>query len=158
MIKYVPDEGKGAYEYAISACLCGVCCRYDANTKCIPGAKKLYDGKKAILICPEVMGGMPTPRSPSEIVGERIMSISGEDNTEFFLAGAERALELCRKYNVQTAILKQNSPSCGSLRVYDGTFSGTLTDGMGVTARLLSENGIAVTDENSKILQEFYEF
>ncbi|MDD6021449.1 MAG: DUF523 domain-containing protein [Acutalibacteraceae bacterium] len=147
IIRFVPDESKAEYEYAVSACLCGKHCRYDGKTKCVPEIKKLYDEGKALLICPEVMGGMPTPRAPSEIVGQRVMSINGEDNTAYFRKGAEEALKLCLKYGVKKAILKQNSPSCGSRQVYDGTFSGTLTDGMGVAAKLLSDHGIEVLGE-----------
>ena len=146
-IKFVPDEEKTEYEYAVSACLCGVYCRYDGKTKCVPEIKALYDSGKAVMICPEVMGGMSTPRAPSEIVGQRVMGVNGEDNTEYFVLGAQRSLELCRRYNVKKAVLKQNSPSCGCRQVYDGTFSGRLVDGMGVTARLLSENEIEVCGE-----------
>lgn len=147
MIKFVPDESKKEYEYAVSACLCGVCCRYDGKTKCIPELKKLYDEKRAILVCPEVMGGMPTPRKPSEIAGDRVINSSGEDVTEYFQKGAKAALDLCKRYSVKKAILKQNSPSCGSKHVYDGTFSGVLIDGMGITSRLFAENGIEVIAE-----------
>lgn len=147
MIKFVPDENKDTYEYAISACLCGVCCRYDAKTKCAEEIRRIYDEGRAILICPEVMGGMDTPRKPSEIVGDKVLNCDGEDNTAYFRKGAEKALELCRKYKVRKAILKQNSPSCGSKHIYDGTFSGVLKEGMGVTAKLLSDNGIEVSGE-----------
>ncbi len=146
-IEFVPDKNKESYEYAISACLCGVCCRYDGKTKCVPEIKKLYDDGKAILICPEVMGGMPTSRKPSEIRGDRVVTADGDDNTDFFKKGANVALDLCRKYGVKTAILKQNSPSCASKQVYDGSFSGKLVDGMGVTARLFFENGIKIKSE-----------
>lgn len=146
-IKFVPDESKKQYEYAISACLCGVCCRYDGKTKCVPEIKKLYDDGRAILICPEVMGGMTTPRKPSEIQGDKVVTADGDDNTDFFNRGARVALELCQRYNVKTAILKQNSPSCGSKQVYDGSFSGRLIDGVGVTARLFFENGIKIESE-----------
>lgn len=147
MIKFVPDENKDTYEYAISACLCGVCCRYDAKTKCDEEIRRIYDEGRAILICPEVMGGMDTPRKPSEIVGDKVLNCDGEDNTAYFRKGAEKALVLCRKYKVRKAILKQNSPSCGSKHIYDGSFSGVLKDGMGVTAKLLSDNGIEVSGE-----------
>ena len=147
MIEFIPDENVDTYEYAVSACLCGVCCRYDGKSKCIPEIKRLYDEKRAVMICPEVMGGMPVPRKPSEIVGDRVMNCDGEETTKFFRDGAQKALELCRKYGVKKAILKQNSPSCGSAHIYDGTFSGRLVSGMGVTARLFSENGIEVKGE-----------
>lgn len=149
MKDFIPDENKNEYEYVISACLCGVCCRYDANTKCIPEIKKLYDDKKAVLICPEVMGGMPTPRKPSEISDGKVINSDGEDNTAFFRKGAEEALAVCKKYGIKKAILKQNSPSCGTKHIYDGSFSGRLIPGMGFTARLLYENGIDVRGEDS---------
>lgn len=147
MIKYVPDESIDSYEYALSACLCGECCRYDGASKCIPELKKLYDENRAILVCPEVMGGMPVPRKPCEIKNGRVINRDGEDMTEFYLKGARAALELCRKYNVRKAVLKQNSPSCGSKHIYDGSFSGGLIDGEGIAANLLSENGIEVSGE-----------
>lgn len=147
MIKFVPDENREEYEYAISACLCGICCRYDGKTKCIAEYKKLYDEKRAILICPEVMGGMPVPRTPCEIKSGRVINHDGEDMTEFFKKGARAALGLCQKYNVKKAILKQNSPSCGSKHIYDGSFSGCLIDGMGVTARLFSQSTIEIFSE-----------
>lgn len=140
--------GNADYEYAVSACLCGVCCRYDGKTKCIPRIKKLCDEKRALPICPEVLGGMPTPRKPCEISGGRVINSDGEDMTEFFLKGANEALRICRLHNIKKVILKQNSPSCGSKQVYDGTFSCRLICGMGVTARLLSQNGIKIFCED----------
>lgn len=145
--KFVPDETKENYEYAVSACLCGFNCRYDGNTKPVPEIKQLYDAGKAILVCPEVMGGLEIPRAANEIIGDKVIDKNGRDNTEPFNTGARKALALCRKYGVKKAILKQNSPSCGSRHIYDGTFSGTLIEGMGVAARLLSENGIEVIGE-----------
>ena len=147
--KFVPDEKKANYEYAVSACLCGFNCRYDGNTKSVPKIKELYDAGRAILVCPEVMGGLEIPRAASEIIGDKVIDKNGRDNTLKFNKGAEKALELCKKYGVKKAILKQNSPSCGSRHIYDGTFSGTLTEGMGIAARLLSENGIEVTGEKN---------
>lgn len=149
MIDFIPDENAESYEFAISACLCGVCCRYDGKSNLVPEIKKLYDEGRAILICPEVMGGMLTPRLPSEISGDRVVNCSGEDVTDFFVNGAAKALEVCRKYNVKEAILKQNSPSCGTINIYDGTFSGQKISGMGITARILSVNGIKVRGEKN---------
>lgn len=146
-IKFVPDENKTEYEYALSACLCGVCCRYDGKNNTVEEVKRIYDEGRGIIICPEVMGGLSTPRLPCEIKDGKVINNQGEEKTEEFLKGAVLSLELCKKYNVKKAILKQNSPSCGSRAVYDGTFTGVKISGMGVTAKLFSENGIEVVGE-----------
>ena len=138
---------KKEYEYAVSACLCGFPCRYDGKSKPDERMKALYESGKALPVCPELEGGLDTPRTPCEIVNGRILSSDGEDRTEAYHRGSERVLEICRKHSIKKAILKQNSPSCGTTHIYDGTFSGTLIEGMGVTARLLYENGIEVTGE-----------
>lgn len=135
------------YKYAVSACLCGVNCRYDGKSKTDERIKKLYDSGEALLICPEKMGGLTTPRTPCEIIDGRIISVDGEDRTSAYMQGSEKVLELCKKHGIKKAILKQNSPSCGTKHIYDGTFSGALIEGMGVTAKLLSENGIEVEGE-----------
>lgn len=157
MTDFGREDRKDGIEYAVSACLCGIRCRYDGNDNCIPRVKELYESGKAVPVCPEVMGGMPTPREPSEINGSRVMNKAGEDVTEYFEKGAEAALEICLRHNIKKAILKQNSPSCGSKYIYDGTFSGRLTEGKGMAARLFSENGIEVFDEHAEFLQKFYE-
>lgn len=138
---------KKEYEVAVSACLCGFNCRYDGKSKPDERMKALYESGKALPVCPELEGGLETPRTPCEIVNGRILSSDGEDRTEAYHRGSERVLEICRKHSIKKAILKQNSPSCGTTHIYDGTFSGTLIEGMGVTARLLYENGIEVTGE-----------
>ena len=138
---------KKEYEVAVSACLCGFNCRYDGKSKPDERMKDLYESGKALPVCPELEGGLDTPRTPCEIVNGRILSSDGEDRTEAYHRGSERVLEICRKHSIKKAILKQNSPSCGTTHIYDGTFSGTLIEGMGVTARLLYENGIEVTGE-----------
>ena len=133
----------------VSACLLGTPCRYDGASK--PNAKVIALSEKYNLIpvCPEVAGGLPTPRTPSEIVGERVLMRDGCDVTENYKCGAEIALDVARKNACTVAILKARSPSCGKGQVYDGTFSGTLTSGDGITAKLLSDAGITVlTEEN----------
>lgn len=155
MIDFSGVEVPGGCEYVISACLCGVCCRYDGKTKCIPEIRKIYDEGRAVLVCPEVMGGMPTPRKPSEIQGDRVVNSEGEDTTEFFRKGAVAVLEICLRHNIRKAILKQRSPSCGSKQVYDGSFSGRIVDGAGITASLLKENGIEVFGEDDGIFTKF---
>lgn len=147
-IKFVPDESKNEYEYALSACLCGFCCRYDGKDNLVEEIKHIYDEGRAILICPEVMGGLPVPRHPCEILDGRVINNMGEDKTYEFTLGAEKALGLCKKYGVKKAILKQSSPSCGSKLIYDGTFTSRKINGMGIAALLFCENGIDVVGES----------
>ncbi len=130
-----------------SACLLGLHCRYDG--KGMPDEKVKEMGEQEILIplCPEQLGGLPTPRPPAEIRDGRVMTEDGRDVTEVFIRGAREVLELARMYGIREAVLKQNSPSCGCGRVYDGTFSGRLIDGEGITSKLLKENGILVISE-----------
>lgn len=139
--------------YAISSCLVGVHCRYNATGTLNAALKKMIDEGTAIAVCPEVLGGLPTPREPCEIqvvAGVRcVRSKSGEDYTQAFVDGAAETLRLCKEMNVTTAVLKSRSPSCGFGKVYDGCFEGNLIAGNGLTADLLFENGIEVfSDEN----------
>ena len=139
------------YEYIVSACLCGEKVRYDGETKTIEKVKKLIDEGKAIMVCPEVDGGLPVPRKPCEIQNDKVINCLGEDKTSDFENGAEKTLQLCKKYNIRKAILKEKSPSCGSNFIYDGTFSGTLIPGQGITSKLLRENGIEVISDEELI-------
>lgn len=133
----------------ISACLLGVDCRYDGKNNKLPEEKleKLMEEYELIPVCAEVYGGLTTPRVPSERRDGGVYSKLGTDVTEEFTRGAEAVLYLARLYGAELAILKENSPSCGSGTIYDGTFSGTLTEGDGVTAELLKNHGIAVIGE-----------
>lgn len=135
------------YEYAVSACLCGFACRYDEKSKPNEEIKKLYDEGRAIPVCPEQLGGLTTPRTPCEIIDGRIVSSDGVDRTDAYLNGSQKVLEICQRYSIKKAILKQNSPSCGSAHIYDGTFSGTLIPGEGCCTALLRKNGIEVSAE-----------
>lgn len=130
-----------------SACLLGIKCRYDNKSK--EDKKVLALAKKEFLIpvCPEQLGGLTTPREPSEQKGERVFSRSGKDITENFRKGAEEVLRLAKIFGVKEAIFKQKSPSCGCGQIYDGTFSGKLVEGDGVTTELLKKNGIKVITE-----------
>ena len=129
----------------ISACLLGVPCRYDGKSKkCIDK----IDGVNFIPFCPESAGGLGTPRAPAEIIGDRVINKEGKDVTAEYLKGSVSALETALKYDCKIAVLKDRSPSCGTSGVYDGSFSGTVRDGMGITAKLLSDNRIAVIGEN----------
>ena len=101
-----------------------------------------------IPVCPEIYGGLPTPRTPSERQGERTVMKDGTDVTENYLRGAKAAYDLCRELDCKKALLKERSPSCGNGKIYDGTFSGTLIDGDGVTAEYLKSKGIEVFGES----------
>ena len=139
----------------ISACLMGVRCRYDgghSRNETVMNRKKTY---QLIPVCPEESGGLPTPRPPAEIVGgdgndvlkgkAKVMTADGTDVTEAYLRGAHHALEVAQSHGATQVILKARSPSCGCGDIYDGTFSGTLTSGDGVTTALLKRHGITVT-------------
>ena len=132
----------------ISACRLGMGCRYDGKHKAHSEVLSLGEKYNLIPVCPEIYGGLPTPRVPSERIGDKVMMKDGNDVTENYKRGAMEALELCRIYNIKTAILKERSPSCGKGEIYDGTFSGTLTERDGVTAELLIANGIRVLGES----------
>lgn len=131
----------------------GAYCRYDGNTNYKEELKTLQNKYEFVYICPECDGGLSIPRAPSERKNDIIVNKNGVDNTEFFLKGAINALEVAKKNNITKAILKSKSPSCGKGKIYDGTFSGTLIDGNGITAELLMKNGIKVyTEEEWKEL------
>lgn len=132
----------------ISACLLGIPCRYDGASKAQPWAEELARRYELVPVCPEQLGGLPTPRDPSERREGRVVMDTGADVTEQYRRGAEAALRLCRMLGCEAAILKERSPSCGHGTIYDGTFTGTLTDGDGVTAELLLRNGIPVYGES----------
>lgn len=136
---------------AVSACLLGENCKYNGGNNRNNAVIALKDKYRLIPICPEMLGGLPCPRDPSERVGKRVMSCSGKDVTASYIAGAAAALKIAQNEGCVAAVLKQNSPSCGTKQIYDGTFSGHKIDGMGVTAALFRQNGIPVTDENDLI-------
>ena len=131
----------------ISACLLGTPCRYDGKSVPAVDADRLREKYNLITVCPEVDGGLPTPRTPSERVGDRVLMRDGRDVSENFLRGAVAAYEKCLANGCKIALLKAKSPSCGKGRIYDGSFSATLTDGDGVTAEYLSQRGITVYSE-----------
>lgn len=132
----------------VSACLLGVCCRYDGKAQPNDTVLALADAYQLIPVCPEQLGGLPTPRTPAERQGAAVLTRDGRDVTAQYRRGAQETLRLAQLLGCKQAVLKARSPSCGSGRVYDGTFSGTLCDGFGVCAQLLLENGIAVCDES----------
>ena len=134
----------------ISGCLLGLSCRYDGNSKGLDKAliEKLKSRHNLIPACPEQLGGLPTPRNPSERIGEGIFMDNGSDVSAQYRLGAEQALYLAKLFGCEAAILKERSPSCGCGEIYDGTFSGRLTAGDGVTAELFKANGIPVYGES----------
>ena len=131
----------------ISACLLGEKCRYDGKSKPVDGVLALASKYVLIPVCPEVMGGLPTPRKPSEIQGDRVIMVDGTDVTAQYCRGAELCLSLARENGCKIAVLKARCPSCGKGAVYDGTYTGTLTAGNGVAAQLLMDNDVTVYDE-----------
>jgi len=138
---------------AVSACLLGTPCRYDGASKPCEAALELLQtpGVEVVPVCPEVAGGLPTPRPASEIVARAprvaVRNTAGDDVTRQFERGAAETLELLRREGCEFAVLKAKSPSCGKGLVYDGTFSGTLVQGDGIAAALLMEHGVRVIDE-----------
>ena len=137
-----------------SACLVGKKCRYDGQARENAFVKHLYEENKVLPVCPECLAGLESPRCPSEIVGgsgedvlagrARVMGEDGSDRTAAFIAGAQKTLEAAQANGAERAYLKSKSPSCGSGRIYDGSFSGTLQAGDGVAAALLKQNDIEV--------------
>ena len=144
----------------ISACLLeGGPWRYDGKTKCISNPKikalldELLEEERLIPFCPEVAGGLGIPRAPAEIQGEgeaqerRVVNSHGMDVTAEYMAGASEALRLAREEKISGAILKEKSPSCGKNFIYDGSFTGTLIPGEGITAELLRKAGLRIFNE-----------
>ena len=137
----------------ISACLIGENCKWDGTNNRNQGVlefmKKMEGKAEFHPVCPEQLGGLPTPRLPSERIGAQVVMKDGTDVTAAYRRGAEEALRLARLFGCRRAVLKERSPSCGSGTIYDGSFSGRLTGGDGVTAALLRKNGIAVCGESA---------
>jgi uncharacterized protein YbbK (DUF523 family) len=140
--------------YLVSACLLGIRTTYDGSSRPQPHLIELAARGCIVPVCPEVAGGLSTPRPPAEIVGgdggavldgdAHVLTRDGEDVTEAFIAGAQIALEAARRFGIKTAVLQPRSPSCGPCQIYDGRFSGRLVPGQGVAAALLTRHGIEV--------------
>ena len=131
----------------VSACLLGLNCRYNGTGVLREEFEKYKQEYNLIPVCPEIFGGMMTPRDPAEIVNHRVVNSCGEDVTKYYEKGATEVLKLAYFYDCKLAILKERSPSCGSGQIYDGSFTGNLISGNGVTAELLMKNGITVIGE-----------
>ena len=138
----------------VSACLAGEPCRYNGRDFPCPAVTALVAAGQALVVCPELLGGLPTPRPPAEIIAGRVVTVDGEDVTDAYQAGAQLALKLAKQAGCQTAILKARSPSCGCGKIYDGSFSGRLIPADGVFAALLKTAGIVVQTEEEIIRDE----
>lgn len=145
----------------VSACLLGENCKYSGGNNKSENVIKYLEDKEYILVCPEQLGGLSTPRNPSEIITygnkdgndvlsgcTKVLSNKGIDVTKNFIQGAEETLKIAKEHNANTAILKAGSPSCGYKKIYDGTFLGNKIQGMGVTAAILNKENIALLDED----------
>ncbi len=140
--------------YLVSACLLGMCTTFDHGSHPQPHLIELAARGCVIPVCPEVAGGLPVPRPPAEIVGgdghavldgrARVVTVEGQDVTQAFIRGAQVALEVARRWGIETAVMQPRSPSCGPATIYDGTFTGRLVAGQGVAAALLSRHAIRV--------------
>ena len=142
--------------YLISACLAGVNCKYNGGNNECRWVKEFMNHKECMLVCPEALGNLPTPRPPCEIVNGKAFDKTGKDITENLLTGSEQSFQKAEKQaekcgeRIEGAILKANSPSCGCGKIYDGTFSSILVDGDGFFTRLLKEKGLRVFTEKEE--------
>ena len=133
----------------VSACLLGDNVKYDGGNNLNNELLDFLKNYEVIKVCPEVMGGLSIPRSSAEISNNKVINKNGIDVTKEYNKGANKTLEIAIENNIRIAILKEKSPSCGRKTIYDGTFTHTLTSGDGITAKLLSDNGIIVLNENN---------
>ncbi len=138
--------------YLVSLCLAGFNCRYDGKSKGNEGIIELINQGKAIVLCPEQLSGLCTPRLPCEIIidergNRKVVRQDGKDLTKEFIEGGNRVLSIAKAMGIKKAILKSKSPSCGCGLIYDGTFSGKIVPGNGITAEILIKNGIEVYTE-----------
>ena len=131
----------------VSACLMGVNCKYNSTNNLNEEVLALSECYELIPICPECDGGMPTPRHPSEILGENVINSKGDDVTLQFKKGAQNALNIAKNSGITKAVFKERSPSCAPNFIYDGSFKGKVIKGQGITAKLLSENNIKIYSE-----------
>lgn len=133
----------------VSACLLGVPCRYDGRSAPCQNVVDLGGKLELVPVCPEQLGGLETPRVPAERRGKAVVTKDGRSVTKEYALGAEKTLELAKKHGCKKAILKERSPSCGCGQIYDGSFSGRLVNGDGITAQLLKKVGIDVVGESA---------
>ena len=141
------SEGRERPPLLVSACLLGTRCNHEGGHSRRPAVEALAATHQLVPVCPEVCGGLATPRPAAERVGERVVNVDGDDVTAAYERGARAAVELAHAVGARQAVLKARSPSCGSSQIYDGTFSRTLRNGEGVTAAALRAAGIEVRSE-----------
>ena len=132
----------------VSACLMGLHCRYDGKSNELPQLDRLMEEYTCIPVCPEMFGGLPTPRQPAERRKERIVDRNGRDVTDAYIRGTAEVIRLARLNGCKAALLKERSPSCGCGAIYDGSFTGRLIEGDGLTAQMLRRQGVAVYGES----------
>lgn len=155
------NRKEGGMMILVSACFAGIKVKYNGKDNLDERLKKLVDEKRAVPVCPEVLGGLSTPREPAEINGgdgfdvldgkAKVVTKSGKDVTEAFLKGANETLKIAKEVGATIVVLKENSPSCGSNMIYNGTFQGEKIKGNGVTSALLIRNGFQVISEHQFI-------
>lgn len=133
----------------VSACLLGLNCRYRGDGKYVEQVAQLSQNHHLIPVCPEQMGGLPTPRAPVERMNGKAIDNTGKDVTTQFVKGADEVVKLAKMFGCQAAVLKSKSPSCGCGLIHDGTFSDGLIKGNGFTAEKLLQEGIQIVDENN---------
>ena len=131
----------------VSACLLGINCKYNGKNNKNDKVIEYLKDKYVIPICPEVFGGLPIPRIPSEIKDNNVINKDGKDVTKYFINGANKTLEIAKILNIKKALLKQKSPSCGSGKIYDGTFNNNIINDDGITTKILKDNNIEVITE-----------
>ncbi len=143
-------------KYCMSACLVGVPCRYSGKSKLYQNSLDIYLEGETLVICPEILSGLPTPRPACEIVGgegedvllgtAKVIDKNGKDYSEDFINGAKKAFEIVKKHNIKKVYLKSGSPSCGAQTIYDGAFDGNTKKGSGVFAALLKREGVEIIE------------
>ena len=141
------DFRRNGMNILVSACLLGVNCRYSGKGELCQELQKLMKEHHMIPVCPEQLGGLATPRTPAERVKDRVVTQMGEDVTAQYEKGARETAGLAELFGCRCAVLKERSPSCGSGRIYDGTFSRQLVSGDGTAAALLKERGVRIFGE-----------
>lgn len=132
----------------VSACLLGINCKYNGDNNKNENVLDYLKNKEVIPVCPEIYGGLSIPRTTSEIIGDKVITKDKRNVTKEYLKGAEETLYIAKLFNVKKALLKAKSPSCGNKEIYDGTFTGNKIKGIGITAKLLKENGLEIINEN----------
>lgn len=139
---------------AVSACLLGINYKYNGGNNYSEKLEKLLEKHEVIPICPEVLGGLPVPRDPSEIVNGEVLTDKGKSVDKEFRNGAKKALEIVKESGAELVVLQSRSPSCGLGKIYDGSFTGRLVDGDGVFVKLLKDEGIKVVDVGDFIKEQ----